>query len=659
MSSETTSAVHAEELVAHEAKQPGTDGGNQQVQSKGVAIENGSNRGNNVGKIEALDAPLLNDDVTTESASDNGTLLAADNVQVDNFIIQSTTKPTTDGPRLDEAVEPSRNTSSIGKGGSASNDKKRSLPISGASDFTQSHVLKKYKSLPIEANAIKSAVGNVMGQTFETPYQANLSMQSSIPSNAEPVADAALAQQQFQQYQYQQMLMQKAMMTRQYINGPLEVVVPKGFKGGDRLTVEDPRDMRQYMITIPKNAVAGNILHVNVHMLDDGSKSIMSSAVPNPQHGMIGGQMPYLSLPNNNAYNRMQQSMYLEQQQRLNQQSNVLHKQLQVDHRMRVADSPIAAHKNTKPLSQETIPKPTPALIEGVPQLRDIPVSNFSAAQSKIDFEHEQRRLLVLEKILSHHGIDFKANRLGGALRGTCVDGIHCDLDAIICRVPTKSKKIEFKLGGALYDLMESKGGGSGFADLVSTVLAHDIAIMEAPSDKKKVRKLKCHLIPHKCGTKKQLLVDIKTYAIAKVKQDNGQMKVFSFMEAQGEGKPSNKLQGVPGNAIELNHSIDKSSTAALQTVTNMANSEQGDNLKAKGDGTAFPNLNAQDMLINNLSKSLELERARVNEYSQWIKNLTAENCRLKQELSIFYHARQANQAPLYTGVGQQPVYKM
>ena len=103
----------------------------------------------------------MNDDVTTESASDNGTLLAADNVQVDNFIIQSTTKPTTDGPRLDEAVEPSRNTSSIGKGGSASNDKKRSLPISGASDFTQSfYVLKKYKSLPIEANAIKSAVGN-------------------------------------------------------------------------------------------------------------------------------------------------------------------------------------------------------------------------------------------------------------------------------------------------------------------------------------------------------------------------------------------------------------------------------------------------------------------------------------------------------------------
>ena len=115
----------------------------------------------------------------------------------------------------------------------------------------------------------------------------------------------------------------------------------------------------------------------------------------------------------------------------------------------------------------------------------------------------------------------------------------------------------------------------------------------------------------------------------------------------------------MPGNAIELNHSIDKSSTAALQTVTNMANSEQGDNLKAKGDGTAFPNLNAQDMLINNLSKSLELERARVNEYSLWIKSLTAENARLKQELSVFYHTRRANQAPLYTGVGQQPIYKM
>ena len=90
----------------------------------------------------------------------------------------------------------------------------------------------------------------------------------------------------------------------------------------------------------------------------------------------------------------------------------------------------------------------------------------------------------------------------------------------------------------------------------------------------------------------KQLLVDIKTYAIAKVKQDNGQMKVFSFMEAQEEGKPSNKLQGVPGNAIELNHSIDKSSTVVLQTVTNMANSEQGEStLKLKAMARPFSKL--------------------------------------------------------------------
>ena len=567
------------------------------------------------------------------------------------------------------------------------------MPISGATDFKQSHVLKKYKSLPSEANAIKSAVSNAMGQTVGTPYQANLSMQgNSIPANAEPIADAALAQQQFQQYQYQQMLMQKAMMTRQYINGPLEVVVPNGFKGGDRLTVEDPRDMRKYMITIPKNAVAGNVLHVNVHMLDEASKGSLLSQ--HPQRDMLGGQMPYLSLPNNNAYNLMQQSMILEQQQRLNQQSNVLHNQQDLNHRMRVAESPIAAHKITNPLSQETILKPTPAPIEGVPQIRDVPVNSFSAGKSKIDFDHEQRRLAVLEKILSHHGFDFKANRLGGALRGTCIDGIHCDLDEIDSRISTKSKQIEFKLSGALYNLMESKGGGSGFADLVSTVLAHDIAIMETPSDKKKVRKMKCHLIPHKCGTNKQLLVDLKTYAIAKVKQDNGEKKIFSLMEALEEGQRRHKLQGVPDNGIERNHFIDKPSTTALQTVTNMTNSAEkeffhapisdrsqgvkprkevintafsgsktdflhGNNLNAKGDGVAFPNANAQNMLIQNLSKSLELERARVNEYSQWIKNLTAENCRLKQELSIFYHARQANQAPLYTGVGQQPVYKM
>ena len=158
---------------------------------------------------------------------------------------------------------------------------------------------------------------------------------------------------------------------------------------------------------------------------------------------------------------------------------------------------------------------------------------------------------------------------------------------------------------------------------------------------------------------KKQLLVDIKTYAIAKVKQDNGQMKVFSFMEAQGEGQPSNKLQGVPGNAIERNHSIDKSSTTALQTVTNMANSlnrvintafSTSKNFLHglnKGDGVAFPNLNAQDMLIQNLSKSLELERARVNEYSVWIKNLTAENCSFKAGIKCFLSRPSGQSGPV------------
>ena len=87
--------------------------------------------------------------------------------------------------------------------------------------------------------------------------QANLSMQNSIPANVEPIADAALAQQQFQQYQHQQST--QAMMTRR-LSMAVGGCRPNGFKGGDRPTVEDPRDMRKYMITIPKNAVAGNVL---------------------------------------------------------------------------------------------------------------------------------------------------------------------------------------------------------------------------------------------------------------------------------------------------------------------------------------------------------------------------------------------------------------
>ena len=158
---------------------------------------------------------------------------------------------------------------------------------------------------------------------------------------------------------------------------------------------------------------------------------------------------------------------------------------------------------------------------------------------------------------------------------------------------------------------------------------------------------------------KKQLLVDIKTYAIAKVKQDNGQMKVFLFMEAQEKESLATNYKVCQAMRLNSIIPIDKSSTAALQTVTNMANSEQGDNLKAKGDGTAFPNLNAQDMLINNLSKSLELERARLNEYSLWIKSLYSRKCSFKAGVKCFLSHPWANQAPLYTGVGQQPIYKM
>ena len=160
-----------------------------------------------------------------------------------------------------------------------------------------------------------------------------------------------------------------------------------------------------------------------------------------------------------------------------------------------------------------------------MPQIRDVPVNSFSAGKSKIDFDHEQRRLAVLEKILSHHGFDFKANRLGGALRGTCIDGIHCDLDEIDSRISTKSKQIEFKLSGALYNLMDSKGGGSGFADLVSTVLAQTLPLWKPHPTRKAENGMSPY--PTNAEQNKKLLVDLKTYAIAKVKQDNGKRKYF------------------------------------------------------------------------------------------------------------------------------------
>ena len=93
MSSEIPSAVHAEEVVAPEAKQPGADGGNQQA----TEIENGSNRVNNLAKIEVLGTRLSNDDVTTNSTSSSGhvesNILAAENVKVDNFIIRVEQNP--------------------------------------------------------------------------------------------------------------------------------------------------------------------------------------------------------------------------------------------------------------------------------------------------------------------------------------------------------------------------------------------------------------------------------------------------------------------------------------------------------------------------------------------------------------------------------------
>ena len=710
MSSAVKNTVDGEALVAHEAKRPGADSGNQEAHRTGAKdsnrdamshgqqpateFEDSRNRGNTLAKTE-VDKQLSTDDVTSNIGHLASALLTAENVQVDNFIIQSRTVPTTDDSRLDKSVEPSGNTPVAGKGDSGSNDKKRALPTSGQVDFEQGNAPKKYKNFPSEVSNANAVGGMAMGQKLENPYPANLGMQSSIPGSAEPSMDAALARQQFQQYQHQQMLLQQAMMPRQPINGPLEVVVPNGFKGGDRLTVEDPRDMRKYMITIPRNAVAGNILHVNVHMLDDGSNYLANSAQPNFQHGMLGRQMPYLGVRNSNAYNIMQQSMYSKQQQHLNQQSNALHKQQHVNHHVPVADPKIAAQKITNPVKQEAILKSRPPPSEGVLEIEDISIEEFSASQPKIDFEHEQRRLAVLEKLLNHHGIDFKANRLGAALRNTCDKGKSCNLNEIVCSISGKSKKIEFKLSGDTHDLMKKKGGGTNFADLVSTVLAHDIAIMEAPSENKKAKKMKCHLIPHKCGKKMQLIADLKTYVIAKVVQDNGKSKVVSLMKVLEQGKRANNLPGVPGKATEHNNSIDKSSIASLPTGTNMAkygetesfhapisnrslnvagfkqNKESGSTAFSgsktdvlhgnalQSDGMTFANEHAKDMLIQNLSKSLELERARVNEYSLWIKSLTAENARLKQEYSAFYQASQANQASLYTGTGQQPMYKM
>ena len=49
--------------------------------------------------------------------------------------------------------------------------------------------------------------------------------------------------------------------------GPLEVAIPENFFPGDKLTVEDPRDLKKYLITIPPNATAGSVLHVDVQMM--------------------------------------------------------------------------------------------------------------------------------------------------------------------------------------------------------------------------------------------------------------------------------------------------------------------------------------------------------------------------------------------------------
>ena len=236
--------------------------------------------------------------------------------------------------------------------------------------------------------------------------------------------------------------------------GPLEVAVPHNFFPGDRLTVEDPRDLRKYLVTIPPNARPGSILHVNVGMLR-------------------------------------------KQQQEL------------------VPDTKLPQIKR-------------PSAVEvGVPDIRSIPGHTTSSAKAQVDFKFEEMRLHHLDIILKRHNRRIDVKQIMNALRLACPKGQSCTLNEVHCVTVPQQNRLRFYLEGPSQKYFKTFGGSDGFADLVSTVLAHDLSILESKEEIKR----RCHLLPPAVATNAELLMEIKCLMVIKLTSNGKSVKLLSLQD--------------------------------------------------------------------------------------------------------------------------------
>ena len=444
-----------------------------------------------------------------------------------------------------------------------------------------------------------------------------------------------IAQQQFdQQEQYQQtQILQKQVMQQKELmvktkpqkvppaEGPLEVVVPKNFTSGDQLTVEDPRDKKRYLIRIPQNASEGSILHINVNMVGGSTIQPQQSGVPLQQvvsqqttQQILSQQVPMQQIPLQQMPSQQvpqnvpnKQLMYLQAFLQQQQRQQMQHQQLQ--------------QQQSQFLARQAMSKIFPNIVP----ISSLAIGSFSSSQKRISFPHEDSRLHTLKILLNMYGISFDAVRTAEALRGVCPGGTSCTLDEIDVALNSTFDNLTFKLSGISLSLIKQSGGGDNFADLISAIIAHDVAVMECPAESPMKGK-QCHLLPPPCALSTELLYDIKQNIIAKRVFFKGRIKAISLLEAIEAS-----------NAFNNNNLNFMSNIYGSNVGTTESNKKSGkiNSIESKTAKTAqILVMEKKDKLISELRKKLALEQEEVKKQKRLNDSIMQENYLLRSEIA-------------------------
>ena len=444
-----------------------------------------------------------------------------------------------------------------------------------------------------------------------------------------------IAQQQFdQQEQYQQtQILQKQVMQQKELmvktkpqkvppaEGPLEVVVPKNFTSGDQLTVEDPRDKKRYLIRIPQNASEGSILHINVNMVGGSTIQPQQSGVPLqqvvsqqttpqiPLQQVPMQQIPLQQMPSQQVPQNVpnKQLMYLQAFLQQQQRQQMQHQQLQ--------------QQQSQFLARQAMSK----IFPNIAPISTLFIGSFSSSQKHINFQHEDGRLHTLKILLNMYGISFDAVRTAEALRGVCPGGTTCNLDEIDVALNSTFDNLTFKLSGISLSLIKQSGGGDNFADLISAIIAHDVAVMECPAESPMKGK-QCHLLPPPCALSTELLYDIKQNIIAKRVFFKGRIKAISLLEAIEAS-----------NAFNNNNLNFMSNIYGSNVGTTESNKKSGkiNSIESKTAKTAqILVMEKKDKLISELRKKLALEQEEVKKQKRLNDSIMQENYLLRSEIA-------------------------